>query len=376
MSLNKSAIPKRNEKLYSPNFLLVLINLLIIISTETLFSQAVVSSDALPVFQIEARIRNGNSGFESTFSAPSTPSPGQPGILNLNPSGAPIWNSNGNVYGDIHTFLMTYDYLTGTTTWNIDFNRDGDYIDNQESIAYTEASLIGKGFKYINLFIQGNSSGLAANVNNLTINGRNMGGFSSNSETPNSPLFVDSTGLFTNINISGQFSLTRNGGQERPRVWVRLGTPNAPPTCNFLNPPTSNLTVISPSEVTFDVAALDSDGTISSVSLLKENILLITNILSQFSYTINANEIGQYNFQFKAIDNLGAQCLSEILLNIEACLPEDFDGDGFVNTSDFLSLVGLFGQNCNACKQDLDNNGVANTADFLILVSKFNFECL
>lgn len=375
MLFNKSTFSMRNEKINYSNFLFFIINLLLIFNSNTSISQAIVSTDPLPAFEIDARIRNGNSGFESSFSAPSTPAPGQPGILNLNPSGAPIWNSNGNVYGDIHTFLMTYDYLTGTTTWNIDFNRDSDYADNQESISYTEASLIGKGFKYINLFIQGSSTGLTANVNNLTINGRNMGGFSSNSDTPNSPLFTDSLGLFTTINITGQFSLSGNGGQERPRVWVRLGTPNAPPSCNVLSP-TPDITITSPSEVLIDITALDADGNIAAVQFLRQNFLLISDLIAPYTYTVNVNELGTVNVQIIAIDNLGARCISDILLEIVACIPEDFNGDGFVNTSDFLSLVGLFGQNCDACKQDLDSNGVVNTADFLMLVAKFNFECL
>jgi hypothetical protein len=103
---------------------------------------------------------------------------------------------------------------------------------------------------------------------------------------------------------------------------------------------------------------------------------LISDLIAPYTYTVNVNELGTVNVQIIAIDNLGARCISDILLEIVACIPEDFDGDGFVNTSDFLSLVGLFGQNCDACKQDLDSNGVVNTADFLMLVAKFNFECL
>ena len=91
--------------------------------------------------------------------------------------------------------------------------------------------------------------------------------------------------------------------------------------------------------------------------------------------TLNINELGQFNVQVIATDNLGARCFSDILLNISACIPEDLNGDGIVNTSDFLSFVGFFGQNCSDCSQDLDNNGIVNTADFLILIAKFNFVC-
>jgi hypothetical protein len=376
MLIYKSCFFERNEKLNIPNFLFVLVYLIIILSTQTALSQAIVSSDALPIFQIEARIRNGNSGFESLLATPSTPPPGQSGAgaIYLNPTGAPVWNSNGNVYGNIHTFLMNYNYLTGTTTWNIDFNRDGDYLDNQESVSKTDPTLISKGFKYINLFVQGHSSGLIAQVSNLSINGVNMGGFSSNSETAVTPLFTDLTGLFTNIEITGQFSIGGNGGQERPRIWVRLGTPNAPPTCSFVSP-VNGVNLPSPANVSINAAAQDPDGNIVSVALLKNNIELLSDLIAPYDFNVNENEIGQVNYQIKAIDNLGAQCFSDLLLNITACIPEDIDADGVVNTNDFLSLIGLFGQNCNNCAQDIDHNGIVNTSDFLLLIAKFNFIC-
>ncbi len=61
-------------------------------------------------------------------------------------------------------------------------------------------------------------------------------------------------------------------------------------------------------------------------------------------------------------------------VNITPALVSDFNHDNVTNNSDFLTLLGLFNQNCT-CTQDLDNNGLVNNVDFLILLSQFNHTC-
>ena len=55
-------------------------------------------------------------------------------------------------------------------------------------------------------------------------------------------------------------------------------------------------------------------------------------------------------------------------------LPSDFDDNNVTNNSDFLSLLGVFNQNC-ACPQDINLDGIVNNVDFLQLLSKFNQTC-
>jgi len=199
--------------------------LLLTLSGFPLGAQPVVSGDSLPSFEIDARGRNGNTGFEGALFTPGTPPPGEPGGAQwqMNPSGAPVWNSNGNVYGNMHSFRLRYEKAIGKTTWNIDFNRDGDFDNLQETVSKTDSILAGKGFQYVNLWAQGNNNGLTASVSDFTINGHPMGSFASNSDTAVSVLFTETQGYFGDIAISGQLSFSGNGGQERPRVWVRLG---------------------------------------------------------------------------------------------------------------------------------------------------------
>lgn len=57
--------------------------------------------------------------------------------------------------------------------------------------------------------------------------------------------------------------------------------------------------------------------------------------------------------------------------------PEDFDGNGTVNTADLLLFLTSFGESCTVpdCPSDLDMNGEVNTADLLILLTKFGEDC-
>ncbi len=181
------------------------------------------SGDPLPgSFEIEAIARNGNSGYEGALKTPANSN-----WLQMDPSGSPIWNTNGNQYGNFHNFQFTYTKASGTTTWSIDFNRDGDFTDVAETVSDTDPALAGKGFKYINIFGQGNAAALSATITNLTLQGVSMGNYTSNSEVPFSVLFEETSGVFADIEITGTLSFTGNGGQERPRIWVQLSTPGA-----------------------------------------------------------------------------------------------------------------------------------------------------
>ena len=184
--------------------------------------QVFVSSDPDPsFFSIEARARYGNTGYEAVLFTPENPSPVG---LQLNPAGIPAW-----LYGAQYTFEFTYDQISGISTWKIDFNRDGDFDDAQESVSSISPTLVGKGFKYVNLYIQSNiSTGTISYIglHNLTINGTNFGTLSSPSNgNALEHLYENSAGLFTEIVVTGTLMMTGSHSQERPRLWIRAGCP-------------------------------------------------------------------------------------------------------------------------------------------------------
>ena len=51
----------------------------------------------------------------------------------------------------------------------------------------------------------------------------------------------------------------------------------------------------------------------------------------------------------------------------------DVDGDGMVDVSDVLQIIGTWGS-CQGCAEDLDNNGVVDVGDLLQLISEWG-EC-
>jgi len=193
--------------------------------------QPVISNDSLTEYEVEARIRNGKTGFEAALFTPSTPAPGEPGggEWQLDPPGAPVWNSQGNVYGDFHNFRVTYDPASGTSTLAVDFNRDNDYLDTEEFTSSTSASLTGNHFTHINLFLQGAlPDSISAEVTSLVINGYSMGNFISEGNLPTEIVFEEQSGYFSQIDISGQISFSGGSSQEIPRIWIRLGNHSEP----------------------------------------------------------------------------------------------------------------------------------------------------
>lgn len=182
------------------------------------WAQPVLSPDPDPTFLVEARARNGASGFEGVIFTPGDPSPGTV-ATQLNPVGAPAWT-----YGQNHPFEFRYIAATGTCIWNIDFNLDGDFLDAEESTTSVSPGLVDRGFEYVNIWMQGSTvPSLSVTVNNFTLNGVNFGNFSSTASAPTTQLFEETSGKFTNILATGTVNFSGGNGQERPRFWIRLG---------------------------------------------------------------------------------------------------------------------------------------------------------
>lgn len=176
---------------------------------------AVAGSASTPV-DISARARNGETGFEGVLFTPANPAPG----LSMNPVGTPAWS-----YGEYAAFAFAYDSMTGTASWSIDFNRDGDFLDSEESVTSLSPTLANRGFNQVSLFLQGNDSPLAGvSVLDFTLNGTNFGAFSSMNGTATTQLF-SYTGGSSDILATGSLTFTASGGsQERPRFWIQAGS--------------------------------------------------------------------------------------------------------------------------------------------------------
>lgn len=196
-------------------------------------------------FQIEARARNGRTGFEAVLFTPGNPGPASPSTQ-LNPVGAPVWK-----FGLAYDFRVKYEAATGTTTFGINFNRQSEALTpfsrnpfgdreftlfggSQEATVSRSPSLAGTGFRFFNVFGTGaikNGTEFSASVIELNVNqdsleisrlntlGQPGQGFSQSFSNDDGSLFGD-------LDVTGQFIFSGNAGSdERPRLWFRLGGP-------------------------------------------------------------------------------------------------------------------------------------------------------
>lgn len=176
----------------------------------------VLTSDPGNIWDIQASARNGRTGFEVAIRNPPSQNPAN---VTLNPVGAPVWS-----FGSSYKFELTYTAATGAVSFKVDFNRNNSFdASSPDEIAdLTLGAFAGYGFKYVNIFAQGNATG-EAEISNFTLNGVNFGSYDSGNGI-DQDYFTDSSGLFGDILASGEFIFTANGNtDERPRIWVQLG---------------------------------------------------------------------------------------------------------------------------------------------------------
>ncbi len=276
-------------------------------------AQPYISMDTPPsCYEIEGRVRNGVNAYEGALFTPSTPGPLDPGGAKwkMDPTGKPVWNTNGNHYGDIHTFKFTYTPATATSVWSIDFNRDGDFDDARETITNVAPTHIGRGFQYINVFGQGYEGTTAVSLYHFTINGVDFGTFSSSTNTPFSVLFEDTSGLFRDIVITGQFSFSGHNLPERPRIWVQLGDSNyGPPTCILTSPHDGDFYAPG-SVINLAATATDSLGKVIKVEFYDGDVKIGEDPTSPFTFQYHHPSSGYRTLRAKAIDNHQAMTYS------------------------------------------------------------------
>lgn len=176
-----------------------------------------------PTYDISARAKWAGTSAEGQMFTPGNPSPAG---VQLNPYPSPAWS-----VGNYHAFEFTYTMATGVATFKIDFTRDGDFLDASESASSTSPTLIGYGHKYLNLWMSGSSNAPGTvDVQNFTVNGTNLGGFTSNpNTTPIEWTWIDSSGFFGDVTVTGQYRMSASGSAgESNRMWVRLGAAQLP----------------------------------------------------------------------------------------------------------------------------------------------------
>ena len=59
--------------------------------------------------------------------------------------------------------------------------------------------------------------------------------------------------------------------------------------------------------------------------------------------------------------------IDNVDISVQAPVPADLNGDGCVNVSDLLLLIGAWGP-CAGCSADINNDGVVNVSDLLLLI--------
>lgn len=172
---------------------------------------------------IGARIRWGGTGFEASLfdSNPLNQNP------TLNPGGTPVWQ-----IGSGYSFRVTFDSATGTLGLGVDFNRDNDFLDANESAtrsAFTApnglTSYLGYGFNYLQ--VAGNGS--VSSLTDLVINGTSFPTITPAGVQTDS-YFQDSSGNpLTQVTITGTLTFNAAGTAGENPAWnFRFIAPEQP----------------------------------------------------------------------------------------------------------------------------------------------------
>lgn len=323
------------------------------------------------VYYVEYRLRNGKTGFEAALYTPSTPAPGDPGggEWQLDPPGAPVWNTPPNSWGDVFNCSYQYNPDSGKSVFQVDFNRDGDYLDPYEITINYAPTLINENFSLIKLFVQGEATGLSAQVYDFTINNTELGDFLSDGEEGLELFFSNGTSHPSVLSISFGFSFSGGGSQERPRVQVFLGNPliNEFDT----NPVIPVLNTLPDILVNCDENLIITDPPLAMTA---------TGIIYGSIHGIICSSIAySYGIVWMYDDGKGNTLIQEqrVVYNCFVSHPchSDINLDGIVDAADLVMLISQYGKTSLNYREDVNKSGCVNAADLIILISAYGKTC-
>lgn len=132
------------------------------------------------------------------------------------------------------------------------------------------------------------------------------------------------------------------------KISVDINEPaNLSPSISIIEP-LNDITVEVGQEVSFNVDANDSDGTIVSVEYYNETTLISAISSSPYTYTFSDLTIGNYVISAKAIDDLGATTTSRVI-NITVVQPTNKDCNDVEDGEAYLD-------DCGVCVAGTTNN--------------------
>jgi hypothetical protein len=109
------------------------------------------------------------------------------------------WQSDSD-----YAFQLAFTVATGTVSWGLDFNRDGDFLDPSELATSSVQGLMGRQFTHLRLGMEGNTKA-DMRISQLQINGSSIDSGRSFQTSGNSAsrLFSDQSGKFGDVRVTG-----------------------------------------------------------------------------------------------------------------------------------------------------------------------------
>ena len=93
---------------------------------------------------------------------------------------------------------------------------------------------------------------------------------------------------------------------------VVASAPNVPPTVSITNPP-NNTIFAAPGKFTINAAASDSDGSVTNVALMTNNVVVTNVRTAPFTVSLSNLDVGLYSLTARATDNAGASTTSSAI---------------------------------------------------------------
>lgn len=170
------------------------------------------------VSDLTARARWGGNNFESVMLNEGVALP----ATQRNPAGNPVWR-----LGVAYAFRLAWDWSTGTITWQIDFDRNGNFVAS-ESSTFVKSLRAGQSYNYINMTLTSASQGNGNHSNAIDITGLSINGVSFADTTAANGAsvtrwFEPVGNTFGNIEMLGAITFRNTNGngafaQERPNL--------------------------------------------------------------------------------------------------------------------------------------------------------------